>query len=81
MNPEKYYITVSEYECRVLENLLIKHVGGYSLLSQDISNGAGTSLYSAYLTTDQALIIKLSCPVIGFLNFGKTVGKLVGNCK
>jgi len=78
---EKYYIRVSEYACDLLENQFMAHHVSYSVLSKDMANGIGTSLYSAYLTSEQALIIKLACPMTGCLNFGKTLGKLVNNCK
>lgn len=79
MYPEKYYIRVNEYECDGLEDLFLKHHASFSLLSRDMANGNATSLYSAYLTSEQALVIKLSCPLVGCLNFGKTLGKLVAN--
>ncbi len=81
MNLEKYYIRVNEYECDVLENLFLTHHASYSVLSRDMANGNATSLYSVYLTSEQALVIKLSCPMTGCLNFGKALGKLVSNCK
>ena len=81
MNVEKYYIRVNEFESNVLENHFMSNHASYSLLSRDMANGVSTSLYSAYLTSEQALIIKLACPMTGCLNFGKVLGKLVSNGK
>lgn len=72
---------MSEYHCDVLENWFLAHNISYANLSRDIANGISTSMYSAYLTDEQAFIIKLSCPMVGCINFSKTFGKLVSNCK
>lgn len=77
MNPEKYYIRVNQFECNVLEGQFMTHHVNYSMLSRDMANGVSTALYSAYLTSEQAVVIKLSCPLVGCLNFAKTLGKLV----
>lgn len=77
---EKYYIRVNQYNCDSLEELFEIHDVSYQLLSRDMANGVSTALYSAYLTSEQALIIKLACPLVGCLNFGKALGKLVSNC-
>jgi len=81
MTVEKYYIRTNEYDCHILEDQFMTHDVNYQLLSRDMANGVGTALYSAYLTSEQALVIKLSCPMTGCLNFGKALGKLVSNCK
>lgn len=77
---EKYYIRVNEDDCDLTENHFIRLDAHYSILSKDMANGTGTTLFSVYLTREQALIIKLSCPLVGCLNFGKALGKLVSNC-
>jgi len=77
---EKYYIRVIEDNCDIVENLFISHNVHYRILSKDMANGYGTTLYSAYLTSEQALIIKLSCPLVGCLNFGRALGRLVSSC-
>lgn len=77
---EKYYIRADQYNCDSLEELFEIHDVSYQLLSRDMANGVSTALYSAYLTSEQALIIKLACPLVGCLNFGKALGKLVSNC-
>lgn len=81
MTVEKYYIRVDEFESNALENQFMSHHVSYSMLSRDMANGVSTALYSAYLTSEQALIIKLACPMTGCLNFGKALGRLVSNCK
>jgi hypothetical protein len=78
---EKYYIRVSEYDCDVLENQFMSHHVSYSVLSKDMANGIASSLYSAYLTSEQAVVIKLACPMTGCLNFARALGKLVSNNK
>jgi phosphate/sulfate permease len=80
MTVEKYYIRVAEETCDIIENLFMSHHASYCILSKDMANGIGTTLYSVYLTGEQALIIKLSCPLVGCLNFGRALGKLVANC-
>jgi hypothetical protein len=56
---EKYYFRMDEYECAMLECSFMENHVSYSLISRDMADGVASSLYAAYLTGEQAILIKL----------------------
>jgi len=48
----------------------------YSVLSPDFGDGKLSYLYAVNLTSEQVLALKLSVPLIGCLNFHRTLTNL-----
>lgn len=69
----KYYVRVkqtdqSRYEAYMAENNVdIQH------LSNDFGPGPGTCMYAASMDEEQELALRLAFPLIGCLNFHKTM--------
>lgn len=72
----KYYVRVSEQYVKSLEDHLTLSGTDFRLLNSDMANGEFTRLYSIIMESEEAMALKLTVPLIGCLNFHKTVGKI-----
>jgi hypothetical protein len=74
----KYYIKISKTLIKDFEAFLNENNFDYLSLSfADSIIDRGTCLYSAKLTGEEVVIIKLRFPIIGFLDFAKTIGRQI----
>jgi hypothetical protein len=78
MNKEKYYIRVAISDCDAFEAHLKTYDTECTQLSRDFSS-TSTAMYAVDMDSEMALSLKLSFPVKGFMNFNKTMGKLVSS--
>lgn len=69
----KHYIRINSVESTKFESHLDDLGKEYVVLSLDI--GSGTVLYSIELDSEEALALRLSLPMVGFLNFKQSLGK------
>jgi hypothetical protein len=72
----KYYVRVAEQYVQSFEDHLTTSGTEFRLLNSDMANGEFTRLYSVIMESEEAMALKLTIPLIGCLNFHKTVGKL-----
>lgn len=71
----RYYIRVSEQTKDSFESHLIRYGIEFRVLAMDYVGQSATTLYSVLMKDDDALHLRLSLPVIGFLNFTRTLSK------
>lgn len=76
MAPKKYYVRVAQSIHCSLERYFEEQGIPYSHLSNDFGANGGTSLYSAKMDSETALTLNLKFPIIGCLNFKKTLDNL-----
>ena len=69
----KHYIRIKSSESTKFESHLDDIEKEYVRLSMDL--GTGTVLYSIELDGEEALALRLSLPMVGFLNFKQSLGK------
>lgn len=72
---EKYYVRVLVANSEAFEAHLNMYGVKFTLLSVDF----GTSLYSIEMNGETALSLKLSFPLVGCMNFRKTVKRQIGD--
>ena len=72
----KYYIRVSGDNVSLMEDHFDRCGIAYSVLNSDFGYGRLTYLYSVNLTSEQVLALKLSVPLIGCMDFHRTLTNL-----
>lgn len=70
---KKYYLRTSEDISDYLDKIKVS----YTPLSCDVANGKSTWLYSAYLESEEATLLKLKVSFVGFLDFTKVLGRQI----
>ncbi len=71
----RYFIRVLTKDDAEFTAHLVRHEIEGEILSRDGAKGESTNLYSVMLEDEEALALKLSFPLKGCMNFGKTIGK------
>ena len=69
----KYFIRVKHPNTQAFEDYLTNAGNEYIMIASDLSNS--TNLYSVSLDGEEALSLRLTFPVLGFMNFTRTLGK------
>jgi hypothetical protein len=73
---KRYYIRIDIDSVDKFQHYLVDNLFDHECLSRtEIPNG--TSLFSAKLDNEEALILKLKFPFVGFLDFTKTLGRQI----
>ncbi len=70
-----YYIRVAFDNTIAFEEYLQACNSHFTVLSIDYSEFGPTNLYSARLDSEMALSLKLRFPLVGFMNFSRTLTK------
>lgn len=76
MEHRKYYIRVKQTNCAEFERYLEEQGIVYTQLSNDFGPNGSSSLYSVIMDSADALTLNLKFPVLGCLNFKKTLDNL-----
>lgn len=69
----KYFIRVGHTNTGPFEAYLTNNGTEYNMIASDLANS--TNLYSVSLDGEEALSLRLTFPVLGFMNFTRTLGK------
>ena len=74
-----YYIRIGRDIYKAFEEFLDENKYDYQVLSfvDTVSNKDSSCLYSTHLTGEEAMMIKLKFPLVGFLDFAKTLGRQI----
>ena len=72
-----YYIRIGREIYREFETFLDENKYEYQILSFIDTMSQKSFLYSAKLTGEEAMMIKLKFPLVGFLDFAKTLGRQI----
>lgn len=72
----KYYVRVLYANKDALEEHLTRSGAEFELLHSDWGDGSLTGIYSVNMHPEDALALKLAIPLVGCLNFHKTLNKL-----
>lgn len=78
MTTSKYFIKVSTIDIPKFEGYLKENKIEFTLMSTDWGTTASgmTHLYSVVMDTENAMILKLTFPLAGCMNFVATLNKL-----
>jgi hypothetical protein len=71
----KYYVRMKQTDQAKFEAYAEERGLSVEHLSNDFGPGAGTSMYAASMDEEEALALSLTFPLIGCLNFHKTMKK------
>jgi hypothetical protein len=76
-NMKVYYVKVASLNAAAFEKHLIMSGAEWSHLSTHGAALSASSLYHVKMDSESALSLKLSFPLLGCLDFNKTMGKIV----
>lgn len=76
MELRKYYIRVKQTNCAAFEAYLEEQEIPSTHLSNDFGANGSSSLYAVSMDSETALTLNLKFPVLGCLNFKKTLDNL-----
>ena len=73
-----YYIRIGRDIYKEFETFLEENRYDFQILSfVDTISKDSTCLYTTHLTGEEAMMIKLKFPLVGFLDFAKTLGRQI----
>ena len=77
---QKYYVRVFQYNAEAFELHLEMCNATFTRLSVDFGNSQGaTCLYAIHMDSESALSLKLSFPLVGYLNFNKVMDRQISD--
>jgi hypothetical protein len=76
MEHRKYYIRVIQSNCAAFEAYLEEQKIFFTHLSNDFGPKGSSSLYAVVMDSESALTLNLKFPVLGCLNFKRTLDNL-----
>lgn len=75
MKPTRYYVRVlADNQWSFEQNLERNGIAG-EILSNDWANGKPSLFYAVRMNRHEAATLKLSFPLVGMMDFSKTLGK------
>jgi hypothetical protein len=77
---QKYYVRVAQTDAEALERYMITNGYVFVRISTDFGPQGSSSMYSVRMDSIDELSLRLSFPVLGCMNFVKTLDHLRHTC-